>query len=359
VYNPAFEALGVKFGLFSMGEHPRRLPRDAYEEDLQEIILADELGWDEAWIGEHHMNGREEVLPSPEMLITKAAAKTRSIRMGPGVRLLALHYPLDVAAEAATADHLTDGRYLFGFGTGGGQEYGFYNIDFAEGHDRVEESIDVILKAWASDAPFSHEGRFWQMKDVYIWPRPLQSPHMPVARACGTMESFYSTGRRGFSVLAGQFSSAEHIAGGWAEYQRGAREASLTASRHGLRVGRVCWVDETDRVARDKIREWQNGALDYIRSIPTGLLLDAFKPSPDADRTAVTFDHMCDIGQYIVGSAETVVRGIRRLYAETGGFGTLLIVAGRDPAPVHERLAMFERFEREVAPALQDLTPAV
>src|SRR6185437_9125866 len=137
----------VRFGLFSMGEHPRRVPRDAYQEDLEEIVLAEQLGWDEVWIGEHHMNGREEVLPTPEMLIAKAAGKTSRIRMGPGVRLIPLHYPLDVAAEAATADHLTDGRYMFGFGTGGGQEYAFYGLNSAEGHARAEEAIDIIQLA--------------------------------------------------------------------------------------------------------------------------------------------------------------------------------------------------------------------
>ena len=346
----------MNFGLFSMGEHHGRLPRDAYAEDLEEIVLAEQLGWDEAWIGEHHMNGRQEVLPSPEMLIAKAAARTSRIRMGPGVRLIALHYPPEVAAEAATADHLTDGRYMFGFGTGGGQEYGFYNIDFAEGHDRVEESIDVILKAWSSDEPFSHHGRFWHIEDVYIWPRPLQSP-LPVARACGNAESCYSTGRRGFSLLTSQFQSASAIAASWAEYERGARDAGRTPNRNSLEVSRFLWVDETDKIAADRVRAYQNHWLDYVRRLPSAArLLDPFKPSPEADRTSVTFDRMLEVGQYIVGSPDTVIDGLRRLWAESGGFGRLLLLGGRDPAPINERLAMYERLAREVAPALADLS---
>ncbi len=345
----------MKFGLFSMGEHHGRVPRDAYAEDLDEIVLAEQLGWDEVWIGEHHMNGREEVLPSPEMLIAKAAAKTTRIRMGPGVRLIALHYPPEVAAEAATADHLTDGRYMFGFGTGGGQEYAFYNVDFAEGHARVEEAIDVIVRAWESDEPFSHHGRFWDIQDVYIWPRPLQSP-LPVARACGNPESCFSTGRRGFGLLMSQFHSAKAIAEAWAEYERGAREARREASRESLEVSRFIWVDESDEIAADKVRDYQNHWLDYVRRLPTtARLLDPFKPSPEADRTSVTFDRMVEVGQYIVGSPETVIEGLRRLHHESGGFGLMLLLAGRDPAPIGERLAMFERFEREVAPALADL----
>jgi limonene 1,2-monooxygenase len=71
----------MRFGLFSMGEHPGRLPRDAYEEDLREIVAADGFGWDEAWIGEHHLNWKQEVLPHPEMLIAKAAASTTQTGM--------------------------------------------------------------------------------------------------------------------------------------------------------------------------------------------------------------------------------------------------------------------------------------
>src|SRR4051812_18952441 len=180
----------MRYGLFSMGEHPDRLPRDAYEEDLREIVLADELGWDEVWIGEHHLNGKQEVLPSPEMLIAKAAGRTSRIRLGPGVRLLALHYPLDVAAEAATADHLTDGRYNFGYGTGSSVEYPFYQVPFAEAPTRLEESLDLIQQAWVADGPVSWEGKHWQVNNLYVWPQPLQRPHMPLARACGSPDAW-------------------------------------------------------------------------------------------------------------------------------------------------------------------------
>jgi len=344
----------MRFGLFSMGEHAGRVPRDAYEEDIQEIVLAEELGWEEVWVGEHHMNGREEVLPTPEMLITKAAARTKRIRMGPGVRLIALHYPLDVAAEAATCDHLTDGRYMFGFGTGGGQEYAFYGIDFEEGHPRAEEAIDIIQLAWASHEPFSYEGRFWQLKDVYIWPRPLQA-ELPVARAAGNAESCFTTGKRGFSLMTSQFQPAYAVQQAWQEYERGAREAGRTPSREQIAVSRFVWVDETDQIALDRVRAYQNHWLDYVRSLPTRRLLEPFKPTPDAGLESVDFDRMIEAGQYLVGSADTVIDGIRRLHAESGGFGMFLILAGRDPAPIRDRLAMYERFAREVQPAVMSL----
>lgn len=346
----------MQYGLFSMGEHPGRFPRDAYEEDLREIIHAEALGWREVWIGEHHLNGKVEVLPAPEMLITKAAVLTRHIRLGPGVRLLPLHYPLDVASDAATADHLTDGRYNFGFGTGGTQEYAFYQVPFEEAHDRVEEAIDIILTAWTREEPFSWQGRFWQLRDVYLWPRPLQQPHMPVARACGNPDSYYSSGRRGFWVLGSQFQGVAGLTAGWAAYERGAHDAGRTPSRADFHVCRLIWVDESDARARDRIRAFQERSLAYLRGLAsTARLLHALKPAPEAPLESVTFDYLCDIGHFIVGSPDTVIRRLRQLYADVGGFGTLLLLAGRDPAPIEERLAMYSRFAREVAPALADL----
>jgi limonene 1,2-monooxygenase len=345
----------MRFGLFSMGEHPRRLPRDAYEEDLQEIVAADRFGWDEVWIGEHHLNGKQEVLPHPEMLIAKAATRTEQIRLGPGVRLLALHYPLDVASEAATADHLTDGRYLFGYGTGTPLDFPFYGVAFADAQARIDESLELIERAWAEDEPFSWEGRHWQVRDVYLWPRPLQQPHMPMARACGSPDSWYATGRRGHWVLASQYQTAPRLQEGWAHFERGARDAGRTPDRRDLHVCRFVWVGESERTARDTIRPWLNASLDYLRTQPpVRANLERLKPEGGTVED-VTFDYLADIGQFVVGDAEAVARQLRELHADAGGFGTFLLVAGRDPAPLPERLAMLERFARDVAPALADL----
>jgi limonene 1,2-monooxygenase len=347
----------MRYGLFSMGEHPDRLPRDAYAEDLREIVLAEELGFDEVWIGEHHRNGRQEILPYPEMLIAQAAVLTERIRLGPGVRLLPLHYPLDVAAEAATADHLTNGRYNFAYGSGSPTEYPFYGVPYQDVPGRIQESLDIILRAWTSDGPFNWQGRFWQLEDVEIWPRPLQQPHMPVACAGLRGDSFYEAGKRGFTMLASTWQAGAAIGANWPEYERGVRDAGREPSRRDLHVCRILWVDETDERARDTIRAWMNRSLDYLRALQPGVraALERFKPSPDADVATVSFDHLADLGQLVVGSPDTVIRTLRRLYDEVGGFGTFLFVVGRDPAPIDQRLAMLNRFHREVAPALADL----
>jgi alkanesulfonate monooxygenase SsuD/methylene tetrahydromethanopterin reductase-like flavin-dependent oxidoreductase (luciferase family) len=143
---------------------------------------------------------------------------------------------------------------------------------------------------------------------------------------------------------------------GWAEYERGARDAGRMPTRADFHVCRLVWVDETDERARDTVRAFQDRSLAYLRSLATtARALAALKPSPEADLESVTFDYLCDIGQFVVGSPDTVIRRLRQLYDEVGGFGTLLLLAGRDPAPIEQRLAMYDRFAREVAPALADL----
>src|SRR4051812_38001941 len=109
----------MEFGLFSNGHRRSRVAAQTYDEDLFEVVTADRCDFHEAWISEHIGLNRPDTLPAPELFICKAAALTKRIHLGPAVRLLPLYHPIDVATTAAVCDHLTDGRYMFGFGGGG------------------------------------------------------------------------------------------------------------------------------------------------------------------------------------------------------------------------------------------------
>src|SRR5207248_4565779 len=130
---------------------------------LAEIVVADECGFEQAWISEHIGIFRPATLPAPELMIAKASALTERIRLGVAVRLLPLYHPIDVATMAATCDHLTKGRYMFGFG-GGGPESGMNQRGFDRKyrHDMMLESLDLIKKCWATMDPFDYEGRFYR-----------------------------------------------------------------------------------------------------------------------------------------------------------------------------------------------------
>ena len=159
----------MEFGLFSNGFRPHTTAAQTYEEDLAEIVLADQLGFRDCYISEHHGEpvyiDKVDTLPVPELLMCKAAAVTKRIRMGAAVKLIHLHHPVDTATQAAVADHVIgDGRFIFGFGSGFpsplfSDERG---LSYADRHERLRESLDLILKCWAAKEPFDWDGKHWQ-----------------------------------------------------------------------------------------------------------------------------------------------------------------------------------------------------
>ena len=178
----------MNFGIWSNGWRPHTSPQLAYEEDLKEIILADELGMRDAWISEHHAEavyvGRVDVLPAPDLLMCKAAGLTKRIRFGAAVKVIHLMHPVDSALQAATAAHVVgDGRYIFGFGSG------FPNPMFSQERgmsddlrkERTAEALELILKCWAREEPFDWNGRFWSGRDITVLPKPPVG--MPIATA--------------------------------------------------------------------------------------------------------------------------------------------------------------------------------
>jgi len=155
----------MHFGIFSNGFRPHTTAAQTYEEDIREIVLADKLGFRDAYISEHHGEppyvNRIDTIPMPELLMCKAAGLTSRIRMGSAVRLLHIHHPLDVAVQAAVTEHLLgEGRFIFGFGSGFpsplfSEERG---LSFEDRHARLSESLEFILKCWGSDEIFDWDG---------------------------------------------------------------------------------------------------------------------------------------------------------------------------------------------------------
>ena len=181
----------MQIGLFSNGQRTSPVAKPSYDEDLFEIVLADELGVREAWISEHGtLLGMQapDQLPCADLFICKAAALTKQIRMGPGIRPLPFFHPLQVATDCAVCDHLTGGRYMAGFGLGFGDGNGQRGELPGDRRVMMTEAIDLILTAWTAPGRFDWDGEIWQGKDWHIIPQPLTKPHMEVAIACSRTE---------------------------------------------------------------------------------------------------------------------------------------------------------------------------
>jgi natural product biosynthesis luciferase-like monooxygenase protein len=195
----------MRFGIFALptyfAESDGSLA-EFYQHILALLTEAETLGFDSAWVNEHHFHAYGGMIPSPPVLLAALARRTSRLRLGTSVSLLPLHHPLEAAEAYAMVDQLSGGRLELGVGRGFMKyDYDTMQVPFEEGYARVQESLDVILNAWQHQ-PFSHHGRFFDFDAVSVWPTPVQRPHPPVwGAATRTPDTFRWVGSRGFGLL--------------------------------------------------------------------------------------------------------------------------------------------------------------
>src|SRR5213080_3517071 len=174
----------LKFGVFLAPFHPvGQSPTLALERDLDLIVHLDKLGYDEAWIGEHHSAGFE-IIASPEVFIAVAAERTKHIRLGTGVSSLPYHHPLLLADRMILLDHLTRGRVMLGVGPGALPSDAFMmGIDPMRQREMMEESLEAILALLAGDELVTRKTDWFELRDARLQLRPYQADGLPVAVA--------------------------------------------------------------------------------------------------------------------------------------------------------------------------------
>ncbi len=266
----------MKFGYFTLSDNAypdnSRSPEQFVLEIREQAILADRLGLNSAWIGEHHFDSLG-VNSRPGTLLASIIPETDHIRLAPAVSVLPLHHPLHVAEEWATIDLLSGGRVDFAAGRGyDRREYAPFGAPFMESAELFEEGIDVVLKAWNSDGPWSHEGRYYSIPLMEITPKPLQRP-IPFYVASFSETSARMAAARGLNVIYAPF-AAGMIYGGLDKavesYRAACVEAGTTAGR--TMCSYFIHIAETD-AEEDYGREAQ---MDYFRHC----VLPAFPKDP-------------------------------------------------------------------------------
>ncbi len=194
----------MKFGVFFQApEADGQTHAERYAEVLDLTALAEDLGFDVAWLAELHFGGAFSLLASPLMLVPVLAQRTHRIRLGTAVTLLPLQHPLSIAEQAATADVRSGGRLEFGVGRGSiaSQFHGF-RVATAENRARFDEALEIIRRAWTGER-FSYRGAFWEVEALAVVPRPLQRPHPPIRVAVHSAESFAHIGTKGLPIYSG------------------------------------------------------------------------------------------------------------------------------------------------------------
>ncbi len=311
----------MEFGIFSNGFRPHTTASQTYDEDLAEIVLADQLGFRDAYISEHHGEpvyiDKVDTLPVPELLMCKAAALTKRIRMGAAVKLIHLAHPVDTAIQAAVTDHVIGGgRFIFGFGSGFPSPL-FANergLSHEDRHERLRESLDLILKCWTAPEPFDWDGKFWRGKGIVATPRPLVAPHMPMATATDTPAMIDLAGARGYTLLSAQIDSAgigAQEGGSLCARREGRRPRHAAARSHrgALRLSRRFrgarpWTIYVPAFTCELGYQKKRG---FIRLINASYGLSLVE-------NEVTFDQLAEAGIYYFGDPDTVARQLREFY---------------------------------------------
>lgn len=340
---------GMQFGIFLAPFH--RLgdnPTLALERDLELIQHLDRLGYDEAWIGEHHSAGWE-IIASPELIIAAAAERTRHIRLGSGVTSLPYHHPFMVAQRFVQLDHMTRGRAMLGCGPGALVSDAYMlGIDAATQRRRMDEALEAIMALLACDAPVTRKTDWFEMNEARLHLRPYSDPHFPIAVASTLTPAGPATaGKHGVGILslgAGMPGGPQAIAGQWQIAEQAAAQAGKTIDRRNWRMVMNVHVAETDARALDDVRVGE-------RAETCTYFEDALGRPPGRSQDPLT--EGVAAGTTLVGSPETVARGIENLLAHSnGGFGGFMFRA-HDWADREATWRSYELFARWVAPRFQ------
>ncbi len=354
----------IRHGMFIMPFHdPAKPLGQCYDEDLELIIRAEELGFSEFWIGEHHTMKYENIV-MPEIFIARALGETRRIRLGPAPVCLNQHHPAHVAGRLAFLDHLSKGRLNLCFGAGSvTADQELFGAEPKNAAAMVDEATDMILRLWSTEPPYEIEGKFWTIRlkktvdtetGIGYIHKPLQQPHPPIA-VPGTSRqspSMRIAGQRGFQPFGHCLIAGNVLADTWQTYEQAGLEAGRQPRRADWKVTRSIFLADTTAEARRLARTNSLGRnYEYIgRLFDKGLGRKVYK------RDLAMSDADCNLDflmgeQIIAGSPDEVLRRLLLLIEETGTFGTLVLMSyDWDDKP--SWLRSMELFAHELMPAL-------
>lgn len=328
---------GMRFGLlYDFRNPPAWQEPDArlYAETLEQMVYAEELGYDSVWISEHHFL-EDGYLPSLFVAAGAISQRTSRVRIGTSVLLLPMHDPLRAAEDGAVADILSEGRLDVGIGLGyRDEEFQAFGVPRRQRPSRMEENLNILLKAWTEER-FSYRGRYRNLENVAVRPRPLQKPHPPIWMAASSSAA---------AERAARYRLPLTMRGGPAVYQ--AYAAALRAqgddpAQFEVLTRRSIYVTDDPEAAWAQIEpyilyqteayaSWDNPGLNAATDTSASL----------AERARQT---------WIIGNAAEVIAAIEGLRESLGL--TELISFGVPPGmPPRLMLPAIERFAREVLP---------
>ena len=320
----------MRFGLYSSiarpprGEHLER----AIDEVIAEAQLAESVGFDSCFFGEHHQD-KDGFLPSPLIVATAVAARTRTLRVGTTVILLPLHHPVHLAEDVITLDLVSKGRVVLGVGIGyQPTDFQAFAVPMEERLARFEESVEILRLCWAGET-FSFRGKHYTLEDVRITPRPYQKPGPPLWIGASVPAAARRAGRIADGFVGTPSTGMENAVSLATIYKEAAREAGRPAQVIQMRDA---WVAAT-RAEADAVygphvmtayKYYFDNRLAEFRSLPAGTPFTLENLAPD---------------RLVLGDPETCVREFQRWSKATGAdYFLLRLRHAHSGGPPHEKI---------------------
>ena len=330
----------MRFGLFGSAQARRGGPdvdsAAGFREFVENNVEAEALGYYSTFIVEHHFTGFGQISATMNLL-TWVGARTTTLRLGTAVSVLAWHTPVLLAEQVATIDLLSGGRLDFGIGKGyRWNEFSGFATPMEEADSRFDESLEVMLRAWTSDTPWSHRGKYWQFDNVVVEPPTAQKPHPPLWMGAGSPASIRKVATLGYNLLLDQYASIEQIRERIAIFKAEVEARGRVFDPMSVGVTRSINLVDT---AADLERAMQNRVagrrrIDRLAVRPDG---------PGANRAHLSDQEICASALY--GNPDEVA-GMMQALRAAGAEYVLLNSAGGRPT--------LRRFARDLMPAFSE-----
>ena len=315
---------------------------------LDLLVNAEALGFDSVWVNEHHFHQYGGMMPSLPTMLAALSQRTTRVRLGTSVVLLPLHNPLVVAEQLAMVDLMSNGRLDFGVGRGFvAHDYDVLGVPYADAQERLMESLTVVRKAWTGQ-PLTHEGRYYQLHNVEVWPAPQQRPHPPIwMAATSSPKSFEWAASQQFNLLTIGYVRPIATLSGLTRIYRDAWSAAGWASQPTIGTHYHVVVAEERADAR---RIAEGGLTEHVRMNRASQALSS-SGSPPANE-GISIAQLVDEGRLIAGDPDDCARMLRRAADEIGCTEThCLFQFGDIPFQVAQH--SMELFAAEVMPRLR------
>jgi alkanesulfonate monooxygenase SsuD/methylene tetrahydromethanopterin reductase-like flavin-dependent oxidoreductase (luciferase family) len=352
----------VKFGLFyQLPCAPGQSEAIRYQETLDQIVYAEELGFDAAWLAELHFYRSFSIMPAPLIVATAVAQRTNRIRLGTAVNLLPFHHPLRAAEDGATVDILSSGRLDFGVGRGTiAVHFQGFNVPREESRERFEETLEIIEKAWTAES-FSFAGKYYQIPETSVVPRPVQRPHPPIRIAANSPETAELAGRKGYGVfVASPINPLPRFYDHILLYRQALRAAGYPLEKGNLAAAFPVYAADNRKQVRQEIEEsfmhyfhtigeqarlggksQYEGSYQYLREVRERAAAITYE---QVEETMAVFGHPHECIARITEVQQEAAIDQLICWFNPGGL-----------VPHRQVMAAMERFAREVMPAVRSL----